>query len=126
MPWGSGMGPGDRRQLSDRQLQEQLIRLAGEDGEQLPRDDPMVVLTLTGEGGGVRGKGRRAFPTGYRAGELRAGELRAGELRVSQGEIRVRPGSVQHGSGALLQACMSYYALMYRPEGTDAYSMYSK
>ena len=38
----------DRRGLSDRQLQEQLARLLGGDDVQMPRDDPLVVLTLTG------------------------------------------------------------------------------
>ena len=43
----------DRRGLSDRQLQDQLARLLGGDEVQMPRDDPLVVLTLTGGGSGA-------------------------------------------------------------------------
>ena len=41
----------DRRLLSDRQLQEQLLRMTGGDSSDLPHDDPIVVLVLSGEWG---------------------------------------------------------------------------
>lgn len=51
MPGGGGArfggaGIDDPRQISDRQLQEQLSRLAN--SNPYPRDDPMVILTLSG------------------------------------------------------------------------------
>ena len=45
--WGDS-GEDERRVLSDRQLQEQLTRLLSGDDVQMPRDDPLVVLMLTG------------------------------------------------------------------------------
>ena len=45
--WSTPLGH-DPRQLSDKQLQEQLSRQKGDEVEKAPKDNPLVVLLLSG------------------------------------------------------------------------------
>ena len=86
--WGNAMGGhNDPRQLSDRQLQEQLIRQAGNEVSQTPRDDPMVLLLISGVWGGREASMLFLAGRGVKSGGLEGG---LGVRRDKQGTSEFR------------------------------------